>query len=230
MRRRKSGELAPLARDREAMQCPEAGKPIIKVNHCQKYIYSFGVPRRCPLCGQDVGSRRLEEAPVSISEPFTNGHREKCSFLLRPTRGTFLREYDGRSDLHVGITNTGGVVYNYTVHGVQRDEVGWEQSVSIPLLRPGLFGLLDQWDKYLEDFSATGAWLPHRYEEDHHNCYSYALAFINCVLATEGEEQLDRDEFTEKFVVPRTRKASKYITLYRAIEERGFYVTDPPGP
>ena len=55
-----------------------------------------------------------------------------------------------------------GVVYNYTVHGVQRDEVGWEQTVSIPLLHPGLCGLLDQWDKYLEDFSATGAWLPHR--------------------------------------------------------------------
>uniref|UniRef100_A0AC11E7C1 MKRN2 opposite strand n=1 Tax=Ovis aries TaxID=9940 RepID=A0AC11E7C1_SHEEP len=141
------------------MQWPEAGKLIIKFNHCQKCVYSFGLPRRCPLCGQDVGSRRLEEAPVSISEPFTDGHREKCSFLLRPTRGTFLR-----------------------------------------------------------------------YEEDHHNCYSYALAFINCVLATEGEEQLDRDEFTEKFVVPRTRKASKYITLYRAIEERGFYVTDPPSP
>ncbi|XP_068838997.1 MKRN2 opposite strand protein isoform X2 [Capricornis sumatraensis] len=189
------------------MQWPEAGKLIIKFNHCQKCVYSFGLPRRCPLCGQDVGSRRLQEAPVSISEPFTDGHREKCSFLLRPTRGTFL-----------------------TVHGVQRDEVGWEQSVSVPLLRPGLFGLLDQWDKYLEDFSATGAWLPHRYEEDHHNCYSYALAFINCVLATEGEEQLDRDEFTEKFVVPRTRKASKYITLYRAIEEQGFYVTDPPSP
>ena len=80
-----------LSRDREAMQCPEAGKPIIKFNHCQKYVYSFGVPRRCPLCGQDVGSRRLEEAPVSISEPFTNGHREKCRLLLRPTQGTFLR-------------------------------------------------------------------------------------------------------------------------------------------
>lgn len=56
-----------------------------------------------------------------------------------------------------------GVVYNYTVHGVQRDEAGWEQSVSIPLLQPGMFALMDQWDKYLEDFSTTGAWLPHRY-------------------------------------------------------------------
>lgn len=56
-----------------------------------------------------------------------------------------------------------GVVYNYTMHGIQRDEVGWEQSVSVPLLQPGMFGLMDQWDKYLEDFSTTGAWLPHRY-------------------------------------------------------------------
>ncbi|KAM5314623.1 MKRN2 opposite strand protein isoform 2-T4 [Glossophaga mutica] len=142
--------------------------------------------------------------------------------------GSVSREYDGRSDLHVGITNTNGVVYNYTMHGVQRDEAGWEQSVSIPLLQPGMFGLMDQWDKYLEDFSTTGAWLPHRYQEDRHNCYSYTLTFINCILTTEGKEQLDKNEFTEKFVVPRTRKASKYITLYRAIEEHGFYVIDLP--
>lgn len=76
---------------RSAMQCAEAGKPLIKFNHCRKCIYSFSVPRCCPLCRQDVGSRRLEEAPVSISNPFANGHQEKCSFLLRPTQGTFLR-------------------------------------------------------------------------------------------------------------------------------------------
>uniref|UniRef100_A0A8C4M4F4 Uncharacterized protein n=1 Tax=Equus asinus asinus TaxID=83772 RepID=A0A8C4M4F4_EQUAS len=73
------------------MQHAEAGKPLIKFNHCKKCIYSFSVPRCCPLCRQDMGSRRLEEAPVSIANPFTNGHQEKCSFLLRPTQGTFLR-------------------------------------------------------------------------------------------------------------------------------------------
>ncbi|XP_015415867.1 PREDICTED: MKRN2 opposite strand protein isoform X2 [Myotis davidii] len=154
----------------------------------------------------------------SLSQTSANAEKICVSF----------RDYDGRSDLHVGITNTNGVVYNYTMHGVQRDEAGWEQSVSVPLLQPGMFGLMDQWDKYLEDFSTTEAWLPHRYEEEHHNCYSYTLTFINCVLATEGKEQLDKNEFTEKFVVPRTRKASKYITLYRAVEEHGFYVIDHP--
>ncbi|XP_049718789.1 MKRN2 opposite strand protein isoform X1 [Elephas maximus indicus] len=210
------------------MLCPEAGKPIIKFNHCQKYIYSFSVPECCPLCRRDVGSRKLEEAPISISNPFINGHQEKCSFLLRPTQGTFLREYDGRSDLHVGITNTSGVVYNYNVQGIHRDEAGWEQSISIPLLQPNMYGLMDQWDKYLEEFSNSGAWLPHRYEEDHHNCYNYTLTFINCILSTEGMERLDKTDFIEKYVLPRTRKASKYITLYRAIEEHGFYVTDRP--
>ncbi|XP_053456070.1 MKRN2 opposite strand protein isoform X1 [Nycticebus coucang] len=212
------------------MHRAEAGKPLIKFSHCEKSIYSFSAPQRCPLCGQALGSQRLEEAPVSIANPFTNGHQEKYCFLLRPTQGTFLREYDGRSDLHVGITNTNGVVYNYNMHGVQRDDSGWEQSISIPLLQPNMYGLMDQWDKYLEDFSTSGPWLPHRYEEDRHNCYSYALTFINCVLTTEGKVQLDKSEFTERYVVPRTRLASKYITLHRAVEEQGFYVTDRPHP
>ncbi|XP_037685483.1 MKRN2 opposite strand protein [Choloepus didactylus] len=208
------------------MRGAEMGRPLIKFNHCKKSIYCFSVPEKCPLCQQEVGSRKLEEAPVSISNPFTNGHQEKCSFLLRPTQGTFLREYDGRSDLHVGITNTNGTVYNYDIQGIHRDEAGWEQTLSIPLLQPNMFGLMDQWDQYLEAFSASGAWLSHRYEEDHHNCYSFTLTFINCILTTEGKKQLDKDEFTEKYVVPRTKKASKYITLYRAIEEHGFYVVD----
>ncbi|XP_030865423.2 MKRN2 opposite strand protein isoform X2 [Gorilla gorilla gorilla] len=210
------------------MHCAEAGKALIKFNHCEKYIYSFSVPQCCPLCQQDLGSRKLEDAPVSIANPFTNGHQEKCSFLLRPTQGTFLREYDGRSDLHVGITNTNGVVYNYSAHGVQRDGEGWEESISIPLLQPNMYGIMEQWDKYLEDFSTSGAWLPHRYEDNHHNCYSYALTFINCVLMAEGRQQRDKSEFTEKYVVPRTRLASKFIILYRAIREHGFYVTDCP--
>ncbi|XP_076971211.1 MKRN2 opposite strand protein [Tamandua tetradactyla] len=210
------------------MRGAEIGRPLIKFNHCQKCIYGFGVPESCPLCGRAVGFRKLEEAPVSISNPFTNGHQEKCAFLLRPTQGTFLREYDGRSDLHVGITSTNGVVYNYNTQGVHRDDAGWEQSLSVPLLQPNMFGLMDQWDQYLEAFSASGAWLPHRYREDHHNCYSFTLAFINCILTTQGKKQLDKNEFTEQYVIPRTRTASKYIALYRAIEERGFYMVDHP--
>jgi len=55
-----------------------------------------------------------------------------------------------------------GVVYNYDEEGVHRAETGWEQCISIPLVQPDMFGLLQQWDKLLEEFSAGEDWLPHR--------------------------------------------------------------------
>ncbi|XP_044512789.1 MKRN2 opposite strand protein isoform X2 [Gracilinanus agilis] len=185
------------------MQPPEAGRPVVQFRHCGKEVFGFRVPELCPVCRRPLSFGKLDEAPVSIATPLSSGHRERCAFLLRPTRGTFLSS-----------------------SGIHRDEAGWEQSISIPLLQPNMFGLMDQWDKYLEEFSATDAWSPNRYDEHCHNCYTFALTFINYILTTEGKHQLDRDEFTEKFVVPRSRRASKYITLYRAIEEHGFYITD----
>lgn len=80
-----------------------------------------------------------------------------------------------------------GIVYNYTMYGVQRDEAGWEQSVSIPLLQPGMFGLMDQWDKYLEDFSSTGAWLPQRYGAAETTC---SLAFVHHTGVTPAQSTL----------------------------------------
>jgi hypothetical protein len=70
----------------------------------------------------------------------------------------FLSTFYGVADCFV----FSGVVYNYSARGIQRDEAGWERSLSVPLVQPSMFGLLDQWDKYLEDFSASLAWLPHR--------------------------------------------------------------------
>uniref|UniRef100_A0A8D0E3G8 MKRN2 opposite strand n=1 Tax=Salvator merianae TaxID=96440 RepID=A0A8D0E3G8_SALMN len=172
--------------------------------------------------------RGLEEAPVSIPNPFINGHRERCSFLLKPTTGTFLRGYDGSSDLHVGITNTNGLVYNYNRTGINTDGLGWEQCISIQLVQPDMYGLLNQWDTYLEQFSAADTWLPHRYEEHLHNCYTYALTFINSVLSAQNKKPMNKSEFTERFVIPQTRKASKYITVYKEICQNGFYFVDHP--
>lgn len=140
----------------------------------------------------------------------------------------FLRGYDGNSDLHVGITNSNGVVYHYDEEGIHRDETGWEQCISIPLVQPDMFELLEQWDKLLEEFSVGEAWLPHRYDEDAHNCYTYALAFINSILTTLGKQQMSKSEFTEKFVIPHTKRASKYITLHQELSAKEFYIVPLP--
>ncbi|XP_009864869.1 PREDICTED: MKRN2 opposite strand protein, partial [Apaloderma vittatum] len=132
--------------------------------------------------------------------------------------------YAAESDLHVGITSSNGVVYNYTEEGVGRAETGWEQCISIPLVQPDVFWLLQQWDELLEEFSAGEAWLPHRYNEHDHNCYTYALAFINSVLTAQGKRQMSKSEFTERFVIPQTKKASKYMTVHQALTAHDFYI------
>lgn len=46
------------------------------------------------------------------------------------------------------------------------------------------------------------------------------------MLSAQGKQQINKNEFTEKFVIPRTKKASKYITVYKEISKNGFYVVD----
>ncbi|XP_008944879.1 PREDICTED: MKRN2 opposite strand protein, partial [Merops nubicus] len=155
--------------------------------------------------------------------------REGSSARPRRRHPAFsFRGYDGRSDLHVGITNSSGVVYNYDAEGVRRDHAGWEQCVSVPLVQPGMVGLLQQWDELLEEFSVGEAWQPHRYEEQAHNCYTFALAFINSILMAQGKRQLSKREFTEKFVIPQMRKASRYLTLHQALAANDFYIVPLP--
>ncbi|KAG9260359.1 MKRN2 opposite strand protein [Astyanax mexicanus] len=205
-------------------------KSVIKFSHCHKDIFCFFVPEQCPECEESFSGRRLEEAPVSVPNPFSNGHKAPCAFLVAPTEDNLLREFDGGSDLHTGITDTKGVVFNYTKTGVRRDHQGWERCISIPLVQPDMYNLIDQWDQYLEKFSSAQMWDPlwQSFNEENHNCYSYTLMFINCILATQSKRALSKDEFTQTFVLPRVKRASKYSMLCREISQNHFYIVDSP--
>ncbi|XP_075288758.1 MKRN2 opposite strand protein [Opisthocomus hoazin] len=201
---------------------------IVRVRHCGAAIFCRRAPARCPACGSPLRGAGLPAAPVRLPGPFRHGHRQPRALLLRPAAGTFLGGYDGRSDLHVGVSSSQGVVYNYDEEGVHRAETGWEQCISIPLVQPDMFGLLQQWDKLLEEFSAGEDWLPHRYDEHDHNCYTYALAFVNSVLTAQGKQQMSKSEFTERFVIPRTKQASRYLTLHQELTAKDFYIVPLP--
>ncbi|NWX19818.1 MKROS protein, partial [Aegotheles bennettii] len=121
-----------------------------------------------------------------------------------------------------------GVVYNYDEEGIHRSQTGWEQCISIPLVQPDMFELIQQWDELLEEFSVGEAWLPHRYDEQEHNCYTYALAFINSVRTMQGRQQVSKSEFTERFVIPQTRRASRYIAVHQELTTKEFYIVPLP--
>lgn len=57
---------------------------VIHLSHCQKEIFCFAVPGVCPSCGEELKGRRLQEAPVSLPSPFTDGHKTSCCLLVAP--------------------------------------------------------------------------------------------------------------------------------------------------
>ncbi|XP_072790970.1 MKRN2 opposite strand protein isoform X2 [Taeniopygia guttata] len=138
---------------------------LLRVRHCRALLYCRRAPPRCPACGGDLRAAGLAAAPVRLRCPFRHGHGQPRAFLIRPSRGTFLHDYRGHCDLHVGITNSRGLVYNYDQEGVHRAASGWEQCISIPLVQPDMWELLQHWDNLLEEFSLEEAWLPHRVKE-----------------------------------------------------------------
>lgn len=203
-------------------------RSVIRLSHCQKEIFCFSLPDQCPSCGEELKGSRLQEAPVSLPSPLTDGHKTSCCLLVAPAHDNLHRDFDGTSDLHTGISNTKGVVFNYTRGGVRREQTGWERCVSIPLVRPDMFHLLAQWDQYLDRFSDGPMWDPawHRFDEDAHNCFSFCLQFVNVVLTAEGRSPLSRDDFTRSFILPRMRRVSKYSTLYQHLQRHRYYLVD----
>ncbi|XP_061544435.1 uncharacterized protein mkrn2os.2 isoform X2 [Phycodurus eques] len=134
---------------------------VIRVRHeCLKDVFCFSLPQLCPACGERLAGRRLREPPVSIPNPLCDGYKTPCCLLVAPADRNADRDFDGTSELHTGIANTSGVVYNYTERGVVRDQSGWLGCVSVPLVRPDTFHLLAQWDRYLEQFSRGPLWDP----------------------------------------------------------------------
>lgn len=201
---------------------------VVRFVHCGRDMVFQGVPEQCPLCGQCVESCRLEEAPVSLPSPFCNGHTTSCCFLLAPGQDNTHRVFDGKSELHTGISDTKGVVYNYTRQGVVRDHTGWEQSIRVVLVQQDSFSLRNQWNKYLESYSAGALWDPAwtGFDEVTHNCYSYCLGFINRVLEVGGRAPLTQQEFTERYVLPRTTTAARYTGLLQVLKTKPYYLLE----
>lgn len=48
------------------------------------------------------------------------------------------------------------------------------------------------------------------------------------MLATQGKRALGKDEFTQSFVVPRIKRASKYRMLCEEISRNYFYIVENP--
>lgn len=110
-------------------------------HHCSsttRYL-CFDLPEKCPTCSADLNMEDIKfKVPPFILPPpliLTNKSYQllpKFSLLLQPTDGNyskFLYKNDSNDsdigDLHIGITNSRSEIFDFDVHGLNRNLKRW---------------------------------------------------------------------------------------------------------
>jgi len=223
---------------------------IMCFQHCRKDVnifYMDNMPHDCPVCGSDLSTAELRIPPFCIPSPFLAAHTTPCSVVVQPTGGHFLEHYQILDDLHIGVTNSQGVVYEYSELG-PRTVAGssWQQCICVYTDLAGM----EKWDQWLDHQCHQPEWTTQRYDETAHNCYSFVLSFLRSIYQTQSEPSThpsntavsssrdragrlqsssecvnletvlsDKTTFCEQFILPKSLLATKYIALFKRLND-----------
>ena len=220
---------------------------IMCFQHCcrDSRVFCLEVPEACPVCGSDL----LHGEPVDfitpsfiIPCPFVSvGVDNGCCILIRPTMGDFLHTYKSSSDLHIGITDSQGNIYDYDREGVHKRSIEdvneepktslWNQSLVIPILKKWRKQSkksdewMQHWDYVLSITAGMDNWTSQEYSESGNNCYSFVLFFLKMLKLPDLKQSLSsKTKFCQDFILPRSSMAAKYIALYRRVIREGISV------
>ncbi|KAM7447363.1 protein of unknown function (DUF4796) [Porites harrisoni] len=192
------------------------------MQHCtnKMNIFFTNFPDTCPICSKSLNSCSLIIPPFRVPCPFVSQRNVSRVILVKPTRGSFMRDYKSGDDLHIGVATSNGAVYNFDELGLHADTTDWEQCI-VASMSDIYFSRSDIWDSKLQQMLLSGVWTSKEYDEIKNNCYDFALSFLNELLLMDIKPKLQKANFCKDFIVPWTTKAAHYIDLYRRIQQRG---------
>uniref|UniRef100_A0A1A9WEZ2 MKRN2 opposite strand protein n=1 Tax=Glossina brevipalpis TaxID=37001 RepID=A0A1A9WEZ2_9MUSC len=176
------------------------------------------------FAAQLVSSRLL---PFRLPYPFIRASQYPCAIILRPTTGDFLNDYNNSTDLHIAVTTSTGCVVEFDRYGLRRHRIDnlleWWQCLLVGDVPEPWY---DYWDQILlQVCQQPDKWTVSHYHEEQHNCYTFVLTFLQALGYDKLSEAANsKTVFCERFIVPRTTTAGKYISLYRKLRDAGIYV------
>lgn len=216
------------------MRTPIVTDPgIICFQHCGPKIFTMQLPERCPGCECDLGvTAPFKLMPFRLPYPFIKPYQHPCSIILRPTNGDFLNDYFNTMDLHIGLTSSKGVIYEFDRYGLRKTlakktdsaALQWAQSLLVETVPESWH---EHWDNTLKELDKCQEkdWTATTYLEDSYNCYTFVLKFLQLLgYGTLSKMAQNRTEFCEQYIIPRTTAAGKYISLFRKIRDNGFFI------
>ena len=142
---------------------------------CASSIFCKKVPEACPICNSSLSTFVLE--PFVIPYPLVNAKDYPCSIVVRPSLGNFLENYTPKDDLHIGITNSNGIVFEYDKFGIiKNDKLKWTNCVAIECIPESW---ISQWEEVLSYLCNDSQWNSCNYNEISFNCFNFVLSFLN---------------------------------------------------
>ncbi|OQV17797.1 putative MKRN2 opposite strand protein [Hypsibius exemplaris] len=243
-------EESPLA---HPLPMPLPPPSVVCFQHCVRgrNIFCTAMPSTCPSCHQTLRVDSFLLPPLCIFAPWTSSLTVPCSIVLRTTSGSFLREYNGFEDLHVGISDSNGAVTHYSEDGMQTDAY-WEECLSVTVDHspavsrcrsdrpaPGVAGDSSRenqcgWDNMISMFKIS--WRKtigtRGYCERANNCFDFVWAFVTDYCKQFGDPKTalnlcrTKDCFTEHHFLPVVEKALKFNQLIIGVERDGVLVLE----
>lgn len=189
-------------------------------------------------CSEDGSMVKLHD----VKSPFAKAEDARNDFLIIPAKGTFTcTNFSPTKGLHIGINNDKAEVLSFDRVGYiveKGPDCRWNECIPLNFIKR-----LAQSDEEIEIFteiweSSVKQILPRQtvyqdelmYDPSRNNCFDFALGMIMMFIRKLRESDYearpetlelldsvkeDKETFSEKFIVERTKEAARYIILAR---------------
>lgn len=195
---------------------------IVCFKHCDsRAIFCKEVPFVCPLCNLAINDYALE--PFRLPNPFVNAKESPTTITIRPSRGDFLNDYKVTEDLHIGIVDSEGRVFEFDKPGIlKNDFTNWKNCLALKIVPESW---TEHWDLTLETVCNDKKWSSLNYREDSFNCFNFVIEFLN-ELKYDKVKFNGKENFCRHFLIPRIQDALKFVKFYRKLKNVDYFVSN----
>ncbi|XP_015173802.1 PREDICTED: MKRN2 opposite strand protein [Polistes dominula] len=195
---------------------------IICFRHCNiKNVFCKTIPEECPLCKEFIVNFRIE--PFRIPYPFTNATSQSTSIVIKPSRGTFLDNYEINDLLHIGVINSSGNLFEFDRYGlIINNFAQWTSCIAIEVV-PSSWNYY--WDEILNIMRQDSKWKPINYNEDTMNCFNFVREFLYKLNYTNLQFK-SAENMCRELILPKLHEAVRYITLYKKLKYGEYFISD----
>ncbi|XP_024941220.1 MKRN2 opposite strand protein [Cephus cinctus] len=188
--------------------------------HCSsKSVFCKKVPEKCPICQEFLSTFMLE--PFRLPYPFVNAADNPNTIIIMPSQGDFLNNYNASNDLHIGIVNSNGTIFEYDKNGlVIDDNLKWQCCLAFKIISESWES---HWDNAIDIISKDSKWSVTNYNENTNNCFSFVIAFLK-KLVYKDFEFTNKEDICKMLILPKIQDALRYISFYRKLKESDYYI------